>query len=234
MQADGSRRQHAERSGNHRSFVGQNVAEKIFRDQYIETARPLNKTHRGIIDEQIVGLHVGVLRGDFLRNLPPQTRGGNHIRLVDDRDFLAPLPGEFIGQVQDTFYLLAGIDARVVGRITVLATALRAAEIHPAGQFADAHQIDSFHQFGTKRRLVYQRRKRIHGADIGKQPETLAHLQQSLFGTYFRVRIVIVFRRADGAEKHGVRFQAKRMRSRRIRVARLINSDSSYNRFLIR
>ena len=42
----------------------------------------------------------------------------------------------------------------------------------------------------------------LHGADVGKQSQFLAHSQQALFGTYLGSRVVIKFRVAYGREKH--------------------------------
>ncbi len=138
---------------------------------------------------------------------------------------------KFISQMQNAFYLLASVDARIVGRVSVFAATLRTAKIHSAGQFPNANKIGSFNQLGTKWRFVDERRKSDYGTNIAVQTQLFAHAEQPLFGTNFGIGVVVVFGITNGTEKHGIRLHAKLMRFGRIGVANGIYGTSPYEGF---
>ena len=79
---------------------------------------------------------------------------------------LVALHGILKAYFQDAFNLRTGVHIGVVSLVVVL---VFLAEVHTARQFADAEKISSVHQFCTKRRLVQEALKGLHGTDVGKQ-----------------------------------------------------------------
>ena len=138
MQTYGSRRQHAQRAGNDRSFVGENVTKHIFGDNNIETARPLNNTHGSVVHVEIFHFDIRILRCHFLGYLSPEARSLQHIGLVDHGEFLATFGGKFKAQFQDAFYFFATVGTGIYGAVAVFAAPLWTSEINAAGEFADA------------------------------------------------------------------------------------------------
>ena len=51
---------------------------------------------------------------------------------------------------------------------------------------------------------MQQALERLHGADVGIQPQLLAHGQQALFGAHLGRRVVVILGIAHGREQHGV------------------------------
>ncbi len=66
------RRQHAERAGEHRGFVGEDVAEHVLGDDHVEAARAGDELHRGVVDEHVVEGDVGVVGVDLGDDLAPE------------------------------------------------------------------------------------------------------------------------------------------------------------------
>ena len=146
---------------------------------------------------------------------------------------LAALAGQAERQVQDAFHLFAGINAGIVGRIAILATALRTTEIHTAGQFAHAQKIGAFDDLGFQRGTIGQRIEHGQRTQVGIQAERLAHPEQPLFRTHLGRRIVIVLRIADRPEQHHIGSLANGVRFGRIRIAGRVDRASAYERLLV-
>jgi cysteine synthase len=72
-------------------------------------------------------------------------------------------------------------------------------------EFADAKEIGTIHQFRTKGRLMEQTFEGLHGTDVGKQSQFLAHSQQALLGTHFGSRVIVEFRVTYGREQYSIR-----------------------------
>ena len=136
--------------------------------------------------------------------------------------------------MQHPFDLPDGIGAGIEGACALLVTALRATEIDAARQFAHADEIRTANHLRPERRTVGQRVEQRHGAQVGKQPQRLAHPEQTLLGAHLRSGIVVVFGVADGSEQHGVRRKADGMRLVGIGVARGVDGRSAHQRRLIR
>ena len=70
--AEAGRGQHPERAGEHRRLVAEDVAEEVLGDDHVEVRRPRDELHRGVVDEQVVELDVGVVRGEPADHLTPE------------------------------------------------------------------------------------------------------------------------------------------------------------------
>ena len=86
-------RQHAQRAGEHRRLVGQDVAEHVLGDDHLEVARGGDQPHRGGVDEQVLELDVrellGVDAGDDGAPQPATCRARWPCRRTSRGDFAA-------------------------------------------------------------------------------------------------------------------------------------------------
>ena len=104
----------------------------------------------------------------------PQSRGLEHVRLVDGGQLAAPRARELR---RDTHHAL-DLDDAVAAHVERLGGgALLLAEIDAAGELANHHDVDAPQQLRLDRRGVEHRRVGHDGAKIGEQPEGLAQLQ---------------------------------------------------------
>ena len=194
------RRQHAERAGEHRGLVGEDVAEQVLGQHHIEVARPAQQVHRRRVDQHVVQRHARELVADDpAAHLAPQARGLEDVRFVDLRDLAAASCGEAAGDAGDAFHL--------GDRVLALVESGRpfspfAAEVDAAGELADEEQIDALEDLGLERRGVAQRRQHRDGPQVGVDAEFGAQTQQRGLRTHRRVRPPL--RTADRAEQDGV------------------------------
>ena len=197
-----SRRQQSHRATDAGTLVRQNITKRIFRNHYVKEFRLLNHLHGGVVHKHIVGCHLGVLRCHLLGNLSPKTGRGKHIGFIHHRKMFTAFHGIFKSDFQDTLNLRTGIHVRIIRLVIVL---VFLTEVHATGQFADAKEIGTIHQFRTKGRLMEQTFEGLHGTDVGKQSQFLAHSQQALLGTHFGSRVIVEFRVTYGREQYSIR-----------------------------
>ena len=189
--------------------------------------------HGGVVHEHIVHRHLGILPGYPLSRFTPQTRGFQHVGLVDDRQFAAARHGQPERHVQDPFDLRDRVGAGVEGARALLVAALRTAEVDAAREFAHADEIRAADHLRPERRTVGQGVEQRHGAQVGEQPQRLAHPQQPLLGPHLRRGVVVVFGVADGAEQHGVGFAADFVRLLRVGIPRGVDGAGAHQRFAV-
>ena len=94
-----------------------------------------------------------------------------------------------------------GVVVRIPGLVVVL---VFLAEVHAAGQLADAEEVGAFDEVGTQGAEVEQTLERLHGADVGVESEAFPHGQEALFGAYAGGGVVVILRVADGGEEDGI------------------------------
>ena len=143
---------------------------------------------------------------------------------------LVALHGILKAHFQDAFNLRTGIHIGVVGLVVVL---ILLAEIHTARQFANADEVRTVHQFRTERRLVQEALEGLHRADIGKQPQLLAHSQQSLFGTHLGGGVIVEFRVAYCRKEHCIGILTSLIGSFGERVAHFVDGVRTAHGILI-
>ena len=137
LAAHGSGGQHAQRAGNHRSLVGENVAERVLHDHHIEIARTLHQVHRHGIDELVLQLHIGKLFGDLDHRVAPELRYFEHIGLVHAGHQLAALLRQLEGGAGYAFHFAARVAHGVIAFALFLVPAAGLTVIEAAEQFAD-------------------------------------------------------------------------------------------------
>ena len=114
---------------------------------------------------------------------------------------LVTLHGILETYAKDTLNLGTGV---VVGIIRLVIVLILLAEVHTAGKLTDADEVGILHQLGTQGRLVHQALEGLHGADIGKEAQLLAHSQQTLLGTHLGGGVIVKLGVTHGREEHGI------------------------------
>ena len=71
---DTRRRQHTDRTGQHRRFIAQNVSEHVVAQQHVELSRVPHQLHRGIIHVDMSQFDIRIGRMDIDHHLAPQAR----------------------------------------------------------------------------------------------------------------------------------------------------------------
>ena len=130
-------------------------------------------------------------------------------------------------RLQDALHLGAGVDAGIVGGVAVVLPALLA-EVHAAGEFADAQEIGAVHEFRLQRGLVHQGLEGLHRAEVRIQAQLLADGQQALFRADLGGRVIVIFGVADGSEEDGVAVHAEGVRLGGIGIPELVDGAGAY------
>ena len=218
------------------AFVGQDVAEGVLRDDDIEEARVLYHAHSSIINIHEVGLHIGVLAHHLLCHLSPQTAAGQYVSLIDNGQVPAALAGVLIADAQDALHLRAAVVVRVesiLHTISIDQGLLLLAEVHAAGQFADADEVGAAHQLILQGGLVDEAVERLHGTYVGIEAQLLAHGQESLLGTHLGGGIVVELRVAHAGKEHGIGLLARLERLFGEGVSHLVDGMGAAECFLV-
>src|SRR6185437_1595679 len=138
--AYGSRSQHAHGARDLRRLIGEDVAKKIRRHDYVEPPRVFDEEHRQSIHELMFNLDIGIVFGYFLDNFAPQPRCLEDIGLVDGTKLLAARTGSLEGLAGNAFYFETGILRNIKGGVAIVLTAFLA-EIDIAGELAEEQDI---------------------------------------------------------------------------------------------
>src|SRR5690606_27304122 len=93
--------EHAERAGDHGHFIGEDVAEEVFRDEHAEGAGALDELHGGVVDIHVLQLDFGEFLRDFQDGLAPKDGGGEDVRLVYGEEAFFPAHGGGEGDAGD-------------------------------------------------------------------------------------------------------------------------------------
>ena len=202
--------QHAERAGQHRRAVGQDVAEQIVGDDHVELLRVAHQLHRAVVGIHVVqfdALAFGLMQ--LGHRLAPQHAGMHDIGLLDRMHLATALAREVEADAGHALDLRRRIDLgidRLLGAVRQGLHAARLAEIHTTGQLAQDQDVQPLDQLALQRRGVGQRREHDGRAQIGEQVHFLAQAQQAALRLLLE-RQIVPFRAADGAEQHGVNRQ---------------------------
>ena len=159
--AERGARKHAERTGEHRGLVGQDVAEHVLGDHDVELARRADELHRRVVDELVDELDVGVLGGvQAVYDLAPQPGRLEHVGLVDAVDLVAARAGGVERDARDALDLELAVHHRVVGAHAGSPAGCRAldvglagtiAEVQSAGELAHDEHVDALEELGLER-----------------------------------------------------------------------------------
>src|SRR5206468_6728103 len=104
-----------DRTGKHRAFIGEDIAEHILHHDDVEAPRVEDQLHRAVIHQQVIQLAVRIVPRDLYDHPPPELRRFQNVRLIDGGYFLAPGAREMEGHTGNTLDFRAcvshGIDS---------------------------------------------------------------------------------------------------------------------------
>ena len=205
-----SRRQHADRPGQHGRFVGQDVAEHVAGHDDVKLLRRFHQLHGGVVHIHVIELHVGVLRMHFGDDVLPKLEGLKHVGLVDAGEPLGALARGLERHVRNALDLGTAVAHRVVrlfrtgkGTVRGAAASARLAEIDISRQLSNDQDVKPRHQLGLQARSMRQLFVADGRAEIGEQAQVLAQPQDRLLGaqrTLERVVLPVTHR----AEQHSI------------------------------
>src|SRR6188472_1838632 len=98
--------QQTDRAAEHRCLIGQDIAEHVLSDDDIEARWLPDQVHRHRIDQHMLHFDIGIVGGNACGDAAPETRGLQHIRLVDTGELLLPAPRDLEGEAHDPLNLM--------------------------------------------------------------------------------------------------------------------------------
>ena len=115
------RGKHTERSGNLSRLIGQDVAEHVLRHHDVKVCRSTDELHGGVVDEQVLKLHVGVLLVlHAMHDLAPHAARLQHVALINARHLAATFARRLKCLARNAFNLVLAIlhhvDRTLTGR----------------------------------------------------------------------------------------------------------------------
>ena len=213
-----------------RGLVGEDVAKGVLGDDDIEETGFGEHAHGGVVDEHVIGFHIGPLGFHLLGYLTPQTAACQHVGLVDDGEMVAALTGHIERHAKDALNLGTGVDVGIVGAVVVL---VFLSKVHAARELADDHEVGTSQELVLQGRLVEQAREGGDGTHVGVEAQFLAHGKQSLFGAHGSRGVVVEAQVAHGGEEHGIGTHAHLMGGLRIGVADEVDGMSATDGLLV-
>ena len=143
-----------------------------------------DEAHRTRVDELVLERDVGELGGDLDRDLAPEPRRLEHVRLVHRGDALLAPACELEREAHDARDLVLAVLERV-DRATLTGDHLaetRLAEVEAAGQLAHEEDVDALEELGLQRRGRRERGVHAHRTQVREEAEALAEPEQALLG----------------------------------------------------
>ena len=214
--AERRRRQQAERTGECRGFVGQDVAEQVLGDDDVVSRRPRQQQHRHRVDQLMFEHDVGKFAGDAGYRLAPQSRRFQArwpcrpTSRARDASARARTRGALRARFPPTVYLVSSVAC--VG-VRVFAPKYAPPVSSRTNSMSTPASFSFFSGDNDARRGCTRDR-----AQVRVHAEPGAQREQALFRTRPRLRIRPA-RSADGAEQHGVGVAARNQRRRRQGIA---------------
>ena len=203
------RRQHADGTGQHGGFIGQDVSEQIVCQDHIKLFRCTDKLHGARICIHVGKIHTGAQLSMRERHfLTPEQTGIHDVGFFDRANAARAATSNLEGNARHAFDFRVRINGGVISAAqpTLLINAARCAEINASGQLTDDHDVQTFNHFRLQAGFADQRWEAESRAKIGKHIETLAQCQQARLGA-FVARRAYPFRAANSAQQNSVRTQ---------------------------
>ena len=213
--AERGRWQHADRAGQHRGLVRQDIAEQVACEDDVELLWRAHQFHGAGIGIHVDQVDTAAIFSMGERHfLPPEQAGFHDIRLFDRTDAAGPATGNIERHARDAFDFGVRVDRRIVSAtiaFIINVDAARLAKIDVARQFANDHQVKTFDDLAFQARGIDQCGEAIGRAQVGKHVQPLAQGEKASLRTLV-ARHVCPFRPADRAQKH--RISVKRLLQR--------------------
>ena len=161
--------QHAQRAGQHRRLVAEDVAEHVLGDDHLEVPGRRHELHGRVVDQQVLELDVAGTPRRAARGRPRATAGWSRARWPCRRWSRASArrrtrPGRSARSPRA---------CRRTSSDALSAGPRLLAEVDPAGELADDEHVGALDDLALERAGVVQRRQRLDRAQVGEQPRPL-------------------------------------------------------------
>lgn len=167
--ADRGRGEHADRAGEDSSFIREDVAEEISRDDDVEEGRMDGELLRAVVDIHMVKLNIRiVLVMDLDDGASPEAGGRKDIGFVDTCHVTMTLAGRFHGETGDAVDFRHRVVFQIPGSFCAVMdlgfTAV--AEVNAANELTDDHDVGAFGNFRFQRRILDHGVLDLHGTEV--------------------------------------------------------------------
>ena len=153
----------------------------------------LDQRHRAVVHQHVLQRHRRVVLRHADHDLAPELGHDEHVGLVDRREALPPLHRHVEGRPRHALDLARGVGHGVHGPRPAVGELLappRLAEVEPARQLPDHHQVRALHDRAPEGRRVDEHGKAAGGPQVGEQVQLLAKPEQAPLRTLLRRRVV--------------------------------------------
>ena len=204
--ADRGRGEHADRTGEDSSFIREDVAEEISRDDDVEEGRMDGELLRAVVDIHMVELNIRiVLVMDLDDGASPEAGGRKDIGFVDTCQVTMTLAGRFHGETGDAVDFRHRVVFQIPGSFCAVMdlgfTAV--AEVNAANELTDDHDVGAFGNFRFQRRILDHGVLDLHGTEVYIKAKRFSQAENGFFRTERRLQVIPLIA-ADSAEEDGV------------------------------
>ncbi|MNN05255.1 hypothetical protein D3C81_1180090 [compost metagenome] len=200
------RRQHADGTGQHGSFIRQDVTEHVVRHHHVELLGRTHQLHGSVVDVHVAQFNVWIALGHVLDHFTPQLAGRQDVGLVHRAQLFATHSGHVEADAGDAADFAFAVGQRVVGLAFAafeFTLATRGTEVDATGQLANDEDIQTRNDFRLERRRVGQLRVEDGRTQVGEQAQLRADLQQAALRADVTLDLVPL-RATHGAQQHGI------------------------------
>ena len=189
------RGQHANGTGEHGRLVGEDVPEHVARQDHVKTTGVPDELHGGVVHQEVLHLHLGIVPGHLLHHVPPEDHGREDVSLVYGGHLLSPLHGGIEGHPGDALNLPIVIDQGIhpLALLPFLKDALGLAKVDAPRELPHHQDIESL----PSQDLIPQGRRgdegrKDHGRpQVGKELVALAQGKEGRpLGLFLRGQIL--------------------------------------------
>ena len=208
---DACRREHAHGAGQDGRLVGEDVAEGVLGDDGVEVRRLVDESHGAVVHEDVLEGHLRIVLAHAGDHLAPELRDHKDVGLVHGSQSLLPLHGDVEGGPGHSLHLARGVGHGVHGpgaAVGELLPAPRLAEVEPARQLPDDHDVGALDHLALQGGGVQQHGEALGRSQVGEEVELLAKAQESPLGLLL-LRQSVPLGSPDRAEEDGVALLAQ-------------------------
>src|SRR6266851_4390057 len=175
------RRQHAERTRQHRRDIREHVAEQVVGDDDVECLRRFHQIHAAGIGQLMLELDVPVFARMHLGDhLVPEHAGFHDVALFHRGQLVAALARQVERDAGDALDFIGVVNLRIDGALLAVAEigdGFGLTKVHPAGELAHDHDVEALDHLALQARGIRKRGIAHRGAQVREQAEFLAQPQ---------------------------------------------------------
>ena len=201
-----SRRQHTDRTGQHRGNIREDIAEHVGGNHHIELPGRAHQLHGGIVDIHVTQLDIRIVLCNTQHDLAPQFGHFQHVGLVHRAQALAALARNLERRTADALDLRLAVHQRVETFLLAIVQRAHAtwlAKVNTTGQLAHDHDVQAGHHFRFQRGSFRQLRIQNGRAQVREQFKFGTQAQQTLLRPQWAIQRLIL-RTADRAQQNRI------------------------------